>query len=106
MHLDGYIARLIHDDYGTFHCHKTVHNERTGEQCDGAENYHVSGEESMCAGAMISLEKVGRPTVGMRIARLSGFYDPDRLRGRFDEIIAPPDGPDLRSLNLNEDDVA
>lgn len=61
--------------------------------CKG--RYHAKAEESICAGAMIYLKKVGRPTVGMRLARLSGFYDRDQLTGRFDELIDSPDGPGL-----------
>lgn len=87
--LESIIDRLLNDDHSTFQCHKTVHNKRTGGEWDDAGEYHASGQESMCAGAMIYLEKVGRPTVGMRLGRLYGLYDPERLKSSFEDIIDP-----------------
>ncbi|WP_232469878.1 hypothetical protein [Burkholderia ubonensis] len=89
--LDGIVDALLRDDRGTFHCHKTVHNERTGGEWDGDGNYVASGHESMCAGAMIYLEKLGRPTVGMRLGRVLGLYDAGRLRPAFADVIDPRD---------------
>jgi hypothetical protein len=89
--LDGIIDTLVSDDYSTFQCHKTVHNSKTGGEWDDDGNYRASGEESMCAGAMIYLEKLGRPTVGMRLGRLLGAYTPTLLAPHFDSVIDPPD---------------
>ena len=88
--VEGIIDGLVRDDHSTFHCHKTVHNPRTGGEWDDEDNYTASGRESMCAGAMIYLEKIGRPTVGMRVGRLVGAYDPDRLAPSFGVVIDPP----------------
>ncbi|WP_232490646.1 hypothetical protein [Burkholderia ubonensis] len=79
----------MRDDHGTFQCHKTVHNPHTGGEWDGDGNYVASGQEGMCAGAMIYLEKIGRPTVGMRLGRVFGQYDPERLLPAFGDIIDP-----------------
>lgn len=89
--LDGIIADMVRDDHSTFQCHKTVHNNRTGGDWDDDGKYVPSGHESMCAGAMIYLEKLGRPTVGMRLGRIMGLYSPDRLAASFDDIIDPPE---------------
>ena len=85
----GIIDALVTDDFSTFHCHKTVHNDRTGGEWDDDGNYVASGQESMCAGAMIYLEKIGRPTVRMRIGRVFGAYSPDNLVPAFDDVIDP-----------------
>lgn len=55
--LEGIIETLVEDDHSTFQCHKTVHNSRTGGSWDDEGNYEATGLESMCAGAMIYLEK-------------------------------------------------
>lgn len=91
--LNGIIQALLDDDYSTFQCHKTVHNVKTGGEWDDDGTYHSTGQESMCAGAMIYLEKLGRPTVGMRLGRIYGLYDPNRLLPSFDSIIDPPESP-------------
>jgi hypothetical protein len=49
-----------------------------------------AGHESMCAGAMIYLEKLGRPTVAMRLGVQFGLYDPTRLDASRDDAIDPP----------------
>lgn len=87
--LEGIIKNLIDDDYSTFQCHKTVHNNKTGGEWDDEGIYHASGQESMCVGAMIYLEKVGRPTVAMRMARAFGVYDPKLLLDSFGAVINP-----------------
>ncbi|SEU40224.1 hypothetical protein SAMN03159335_06239 [Burkholderia cepacia] len=86
--LDGIIGTLVEDDHSTFQCHKTVHGPQGGEWDDEGK-YHASGNESMCAGAMIYLEKLGRPTVAMRLGRVFGVYNPDRLRTAFADVIDP-----------------
>lgn len=85
--LQGIIDNLMTDDMSTFRCHKTVHNSRTGGEFleDGA--YIPSGKESMCAGAMVYLEKAGRSTVAMRIGRAMRVYHPDNLASHFDAVI-------------------
>ncbi|XJV85012.1 hypothetical protein AB3469_39505 (plasmid) [Burkholderia anthina] len=88
--LDGIIEQLVTDDQSTFQCHKTVHGPKGGNWDDEGK-YHASGDESMCAGAMIYLEKLGRPTVGMRLGRVFGVYNPERLRPAFSDVIDPED---------------
>jgi len=87
--LEGIIELLVRDDHSTFQCHKTVYNAHTGGEWDDNGNYLVSGQESMCAGAMIYLEKIGRPTVGMRLGCVFGQYDSERLLPAFGDIIDP-----------------
>lgn len=87
--LEGIIQSLVNDDRTTFQCHKTVHNKRTGGDWDDDGNYIASGKESMCAGAMIYLEKIGRPTVSMRIGRIYKLYHPNQLQSSFNLVIDP-----------------
>jgi hypothetical protein len=87
--VEGIIDTLVSDDHSTFYCHKTVHNGRTGGDWDDDGNYAASGQESMCAGAIIYLEKLGRPTVGMRVGRVLGMYSPDDLAPHYDAVIEP-----------------
>lgn len=54
----------------TFNCHKTV---------DYDDCKPVSYQESHCAGALILLEKTGRPSLLMRLAQKFGWYDPTKL---------------------------
>lgn len=88
--LPSIIQTLLDDDWSTFSCHKTVHAKRTGGQWTDDGQYEPSGKESMCVGAMIYLEKVGRPTVPMRLAQSNGTYKPDALKSQHNEIIDPP----------------
>ena len=85
--LEGIASELLHNDMTTFQCHKTVHNARTGGEFNDDGEYQASGRESMCVGAIIYLEKIQSPTVGMRLARTMGIYHPDNLTTPFDEII-------------------
>ena len=70
------IVEGIVDRQGTFTCHKTTveseDDDGLGERVDGPNAQH-------CAGALILLEKIGRPNQMMRIAHRLGMYDPDSL---------------------------
>ncbi|RMN23973.1 hypothetical protein ALQ64_00219 [Pseudomonas cannabina] len=81
--LDGIIAGLIEDDHSTFQCHVTVHSSRGGEWTEDG-SYKPSGHESMCAGAAGYLMKHKRPTVGMRIAFVTGAASPSD----WDDVLA------------------
>lgn len=90
--LEGIIHGLVSDDTTTFHCHKTVHGKQGGqwiEHDNGESTYVPSNKESMCAGAMAYLEKVGRPNIIMRIGQMTGHYHPDQLAGCLDDVIEP-----------------
>ena len=94
--LEGIVETLTADDMSTFHCHKTVHSQLGGEWVDdedGGTRYVASNKEAMCAGAIIYLEKIRQPTVGMRLGRALGVYDPATLRPSYDDILDPIDGP-------------
>lgn len=88
--LEGIITHIESDDSTTFMCHKTVHSSKGGAWSEDGD-YQPSGHESMCAGAAAYLLKLRRPTVGMRLAFISGEVSP----GQWDEakalIIDPPD---------------
>lgn len=86
--LQGIVNHLVHDDHSTFHCHVTVVG-KTGGEWDEEGQYTASGNEAMCAGAMIYLEKLGRPTVGMRLGRLWGRYQPRAMLAHHDLIMEP-----------------
>jgi hypothetical protein len=70
-----------------FHCHKTTeHDDESGEAVN-------SGKEIHCAGALILLEKMERPSQMMRIAERLGMYDRTKLDmaapvfESFDEMV-------------------
>ena len=88
--LDGIVNGLLDDDCSTFHCHKVVHSAKTGGTWDEDGNYTASNKESMCAGAMIYLEKAGRPTVPMRLGHIFGAYSREALEPHFDKVIDAP----------------
>lgn len=89
--LQGIIDGLVNDDMSNFQCHKTVHHPKTGGSWSEEGGYKASGKECMCAGAMIYLEKAGRPTVAMRLGSAVGLYDRRELEPAFDEVIDPPE---------------
>ena len=68
--VEDIIQELLTDDWKSFHCHKTVYSQKGGFH-DGDGNYLPSGNEKMCAGAMAVLHKLGRPSIGMRIAMVT-----------------------------------
>jgi hypothetical protein len=55
-----------------FPCHETVGSLKTGEK-------YPEGEEMHCAGALILLEKLERPSQMMRISERIGLYDRTKL---------------------------
>lgn len=93
--LAGIVKTLLADDRESFICHKTLRPGMAGTGDSMAKERPPSGSERMCAGAMIVLEKLGAPSIGMRIAELYGRYTPERLRPHFENVIdvavAPPD---------------
>ncbi|MEX3984295.1 hypothetical protein AB4Y45_35650 [Paraburkholderia sp. EG287A] len=84
--LQHIIERLVYQDGGTFHCHKTAYHPKLKGTWESGR-YVASGNESMCAGAMIYLEKISRPTVAMRIGVLTGLYDPEVMRAQMDAVV-------------------
>ncbi len=99
--LEGIIDGLVRDDWSTFHCHETVHSAMGGEWDDDG-NYTPSGQEAMCAGAVIYLEKAQLPTVGMRLGRAMGVYDPTKFTRYSDEIIEPYDVDEAASSTVSD----
>lgn len=59
------LKRALIDEQATFSCHKT-------DRGKGADPQH-------CAGALILLEKLGKPNQWMRIAERLGIYDHYKL---------------------------
>lgn len=94
--LEGIVEGLLTDDHSTFPCHKTTTAKSTGGTWTDEGEYKASGREAMCAGAMIYLEKAGRPTVGMRIGRVLRKYDPARLQEHYDKIVEPDESSNGR----------
>jgi len=66
-------ASLIRSE---FPCHKTTSHDDE-DSCDGT--YVPKGGEIHCAGALILLEKLHRPSQMMRISERLGMYDPRKL---------------------------
>ena len=83
----GIIKGLINGTATGFSCHKTT--GRGDEDDDG--NYIPSGQELECAGALILLEKMNRPTQLMRIMERVGGYDRNDLIPAHDLVIDPED---------------
>lgn len=77
-----------------FPCHETVMHDGEGDRVR-------SDGEAHCAGALILLEKLGRPSQMMRIAERLGMYDASRLDmgapvfDDFDEMAEAQ--PDVRA---------
>jgi hypothetical protein len=82
------ISSGIVDGDGSFSCHKTsTLNRKTNT---GKDVQH-------CAGAMIIMEKIGKPNQGMRIMERIGLYDRNQLEmdspvfNNFEEFIKAND---------------
>lgn len=70
------IARGLLNDQD-FACHKTT---KSVEDDEGFEDMVIDDDTTeACAGAMIVLEKMNRPTQMMRIEERIGFYDASKL---------------------------
>jgi hypothetical protein len=98
-YLRGDRIRQIRDDLEetTFNCHKTVQHTDEDEE---SGHYVLKGSESHCAGALILLEKLNKPSQMMRIAERLRLYDRTKLDmlapvyDSFEEMIAAQ--PDQR----------
>lgn len=63
-----------------FPCHKTTRvSDGDDDDCEGGSCYTPSGKEIHCAGALILLEKLKRPSQMMRISERLGMYDRRKL---------------------------
>lgn len=85
------IKRALIDKQATFSCHKTIefHDPYLEEQ-DGEADWHIAAPgEQHCAGALITLEKMGRPNQIMRIFERLGGYDPSKLDMSQDAGFGP-----------------
>lgn len=88
--LEGIVADLLADDQKIFHCHETVYSDRLGGEFDDEGKYCPSHRESFCAGAMVVLERMGRPSVAQRLGRALGYYDPEVLMQNAAVVVRPP----------------
>lgn len=80
-------ARLREFAEGEFACHKTAELRESSQA--GVSEY-VGGEESQhCAGALIALERAGRPHQMMRIMERLGMYDRRGLDPDADVDVDP-----------------
>ena len=83
---------LVH---GEFFCHKTT-------VLNDDDEYAETGKEMHCAGALILLEKLGRPSQMMRICERVNLYDPSKLDmgapvfDSFEEMIKAQSRPTRR----------
>lgn len=64
---------------GEFHCHKTGELTEDGDYLEEGGDYVPNEKSSACAGALIFLEKRGKPNQMMRIAGRLGMYDHTKL---------------------------
>ena len=73
---------MLDSQGGTFPCHKTA----KGEHDDSGE-YHETGDEIHCAGALIFAEKNGNATQMMRISERFGEYDHTALTAESKGLV-------------------
>lgn len=78
------ISSALLSDRSSFPCHKTVDYDKT----EGGENHVTQPQEVHCAGALIVLEREGRPTQMMRISERLGMYDMRKLDLAHDDVFA------------------
>ena len=64
---------------GEFYCHKTTQHDQSEDVVEGDGSYHATHDEMHCAGALILLEKMERPSQMMRIAERLRMYDRTKL---------------------------
>lgn len=83
--LQGIVNDLLVDDWSSFSCHKTVYPDHEA----GSSSNQPTTRESMCAGAAIYLQKVGRPSVAMRLAQSVGILNPKDLDAQASTVIDP-----------------
>lgn len=82
----GIIEDLITGVTSGFACHKTCNGEHE-EDDEGEGRYIPGGGEMQCAGMLIMLEKMGRPTQNMIIAQRLHLYHPEKLEPHHDKVI-------------------
>lgn len=88
------IARsMVADDRTPFLCHKTVYGKNSSgrheEDEDGQDSYIAGKNDSVCAGSMIFLLKVGAPNVAMRMGAALKMIDFKDLEKSSEMIIDP-----------------
>lgn len=96
--VDGIIRDLKKNDKQSFLCHKTLNSDGADDFEDDCED---EGEtqvtrpifegEKMCAGAAAYLLKIGRPTIGMRYAMITGSVAHDHWADAEGVTIDPED---------------
>ena len=64
--------------YGEFYCHETTDQSQLDDGADD-DHYNPDGGEAHCAGALILLEKIERPSQMMRVCERIGLYDRTKL---------------------------
>ena len=65
---------------GEFYCHETTYlDNQVDENGEYLEYYVPQGSEIVCAGSLILLEKLERPSQMMRISERLGLYDMRKL---------------------------
>lgn len=83
----GIIEDLLSGHSGGFACHKTLNGEEVDDDSEDGAHYVPGGGEMQCAGALIVLEKLNRPTGNMKIAERLGMYDRHKLEPYYDLVI-------------------
>jgi hypothetical protein len=78
--VEGIIEDLINHKTTGFSCHKTVGRSETNA---------IEGRKE-CAGALITLEKLGHQTQLMQVMHRLGLYEPQDLKPAYDLVIDPP----------------
>lgn len=82
----GIINQLLSGEASGFSCHKTCGGEYQ-ENEEGDDVYIPGGKELQCAGSLIVLEKMGKPTQLMQIMERLGMYEPELYKPYYDMVI-------------------
>ncbi len=87
--LQSIVADLLANDHQIFHCHETVYSKRLGGQFSDAGDYTPSHRGSVCAGAMVVLEELNRPSVAQRVGAALGVYDRQEVMKNAHLVVRP-----------------
>lgn len=85
------MSDLDANDTKVFHCHKSVHSKDGGEWDDDTGEYQSSGNEKVCRGALIYMNKKKRLPVLARIAIVMGVIKLEDLDKQAELVISLPE---------------
>lgn len=88
--VEGIVKDLEENDTQIFHCHKSVHSKDGGEFNEDTGLYESSGNEKVCRGALIYMQKKKRLPVLARIAVAFKVITIEDLEAQSCKVIDKP----------------